>query len=225
MAMPGRNMWRMMRSAAGVAAIALLVGLQGYAAEAFTLERQPAERRSGPRIGEPAPEFTVTDTEGKEHTLSDYKGKIVVLEWFNGECPFVVKQHKEGPLKDQGNKAIKDGEVVWIAIVTGRAGKQGTGTERNAEYRDEWNMAYPIALDETTEVGRLYGATNTPHMFVIDQKGVLQYKGAIDNAPMGRIKGGGDEFINYVEDAIEAIKAGETVPVTETQAYGCTVKY
>ncbi|MFG0328453.1 MAG: redoxin domain-containing protein [Phycisphaerales bacterium] len=173
------------------------------------------------KIGEKAPDFTLTDHTGKSHKLSDYKGKIVVLEWFNPECPFVVYAHGDGPLHDMGNKEMKDG-VVWFAINSGAEGEQGTGLEKNIRYAKEWEMGYPILFDESGDVGRMYMAKRTPQMYIIDKEGVLRYNGALDNAPMGKKDG---EYKDYLVVALQQVKNGETVSESETKPYGCNVKY
>lgn len=139
-------------------------------------------------LGEPAPTFSLPDVEGNTINLADYAGKTVVLEWFNPDCPFVKYAHDQaGPLrtmaKDRGDA------IVWLAINSGAPGKQGAGAERNREAKTEYAIEHPILLDEAGTVGRAYGATNTPHMFVIDPSGKLVYAGALDNAPMGKVKG------------------------------------
>ncbi|MBL1217029.1 MAG: thioredoxin family protein [Planctomycetes bacterium] len=178
-------------------------------------------------IDKPAPDFTLTDIDGKEHTLSEYKGKYVVLEWYNPQCPYVKKQHEDGPLDTAGNEYTKDKkkDVVWLAINSGGPGQQGSGLDRNIDYRKTYGIEYPILLDESGDVGRLYKARTTPHMYVIDTKGVLRYMGAIDNAPLGRVSNRDKELVNYVEQAIEELKADKKVSVTTTRPYGCGVKY
>lgn len=177
----------------------------------------------GAAIGSPAPNFTLKDADGKTVKLSDYKDKIVVLEWFNPECPFVVQAHgKEGALRDVDGRVVRDG-VVWLAINSSAPGKEGAGAELNKKMREEWKIGYPVLLDESGDVGRLYGAKSTPHMFVIDAKGVLAYRGALDNSPRGKVEG--DKKINYVEAAIADLKAGKPVATKETKSYGCSVKY
>ena len=187
------------------------------------VKEEPAKEVHGAAIGSPAPSFTLKDTDGKTVNLSDYKGKTVVLEWFNPNCPFVVGAHgKDGALHDMGAKVVADG-VVWLAINSSAAGKEGSGLELNKKTREEWKIGYPVLLDESGDVGRAYGAKSTPHMFVIDQKGVLVYRGALDNAPMGRLDG--DKKINYVEAALADLKAGKPIATKETKSYGCSVKY
>jgi peroxiredoxin len=178
----------------------------------------------GASVGAEAPDFTLKDTEGKTVKLSDHKDKLVVLEWFNPDCPFVRNSHTKGSLVDTAKKYTAKG-VVWLAVNSGAPGKQGAGAERNREARKQYNLDHPVLLDEGGDVGRTYGATNTPHMFVID-KGKLVYRGAIDNSPDGE-KGSpeGGKLVNYVDAAIEAVGAGRPVATAETKAYGCAVKY
>jgi peroxiredoxin len=172
-------------------------------------------------LGKPAPDFSLTDTEGKTVKLSDFHGKTVVLEWFNPGCPFVKYAHGKGPLEAQGNAATDKG-VVWLGINSGAPGKQGAGAEQSAAGRKTFAMNYPVLVDESGSVGKLYGARSTPHMFVIDGAGNLVYRGAIDNAPMGEADGAP---VNYVEAALADLAAGKAVAKAETKSYGCSVKY
>lgn len=176
-------------------------------------------------VGQPAPDFTLQDLDGKPHRLSDLRGKVVVLEWFNPGCPYVVNAHTKGSLVDTAARKAKDG-VVWLAVNSGAPGKQGHGVETNREAARRWSMAYPILVDESGQVGKAYGATNTPHMYVIGKDGKLAYKGAIDNSPDGeRGSPQGGTLVEYVTAALDALAAGRPVQVTETKAYGCGVKY
>ncbi len=140
------------------------------------------------KLGEPAPAISLPDLDGNTVSLADFAGKTVVLEWFNPDCPFVVYAHGEGPLKAMAAEQGKAG-VVWLAINSGAAGKQGHGAERNREAKAQWSIEHPILLDEDGKVGHAYGATSTPHMFVIDKDGKLVYAGGLDNAPLGRVDG------------------------------------
>jgi peroxiredoxin len=141
------------------------------------------------KIGEPAPAFTLPSIAGESISLADYAGKTIVLEWFNPDCPFVKYAHDEGgPLASLGNEQSKAG-IVWLAINSGAAGKQGAGVERNKQAQVDWKIEHPILIDEDGKVGRTYGAQTTPHMFVIDPAGKLIYAGALDNAPLGRVDG------------------------------------
>jgi peroxiredoxin len=183
-------------------------------------------------LGKPAPAVTLTDVDGKAHDLAALKGKTVVLEWFNPECPFVRAAHGEGMLKDQA-KRVQSEDVVWLSINSGAPGKQGHGVERNREAKKQLAMENPILLDESGAVGNSYGAQKTPHMFVIDPAGNLVYRGGIDNAPMNVVdearplpagsKPG--ERINYVDAALQDLEAGKPVRLADTPAYGCSVKY
>ena len=187
----------------------------------------PAEGTPGAatpaKLGSPAPDFTLPDLEGKQVKLADFKGKTVVLEWFNSECPFVKRAHSEGSLKGMAATYTAKG-IVWLAINTGTGGKQGTGVEKNVKGKAGFGMTYPILLDESGAVGRLYGAKKTPHMYIIDPQGKLVYEGAIDNT-----KGGepdeGDKVINYVAVALGELEAGKPVSTPQTEAFGCSVKY
>jgi peroxiredoxin len=177
------------------------------------------------QLGKPAPDFTLTDYEGKSHHLADHKGKIVVLEWFNTDCPFVKAAHSKGSLKGLSKRLAEKG-IVWIGINSSAQGKQGHGAERVAEGRKMYGLENVIVADEAGKVGRLYGATNTPHMFVIDAQGTLVYRGAIDNSPDGEGESPTDgKLRNHVESAVEDLLAGRPVQVNDTKAYGCSVKY
>jgi len=172
-------------------------------------------------VGQPAPDFELPAVDGTTVKLSDLAGKTVVLEWFNPGCPFVKYAHgDEGPLADQAARHGDD--VVWLAINSGAPGKQGHGLDANKAATVLWKMNHPVLLDEPGEVGRLYGARTTPHMFVIDAEGKVVYGGAIDNAPMGRQSGA---VVNYVDRALSEIAAGSTITNAETKPYGCSVKY
>ena len=176
-------------------------------------------------VGQTAPNFTLRDLNGKLHTLSDYTedGKIVVLEWFNPQCPFVVKHYRDADNQtmNQLAKRFKGDDVVWLAVNSGAPGKQGHGMELNKRVHEDWNMSHPILIDESGVVGRAFGAKRTPEMYVIDTNGVLVYHGAIDNNSSPNTLGD----TNHVETALEAVLNGRTVPTATTSAYGCSVKY
>ena len=179
---------------------------------------------ANPEVGKPAPAFTLTDSNGKTHSLSDFAGKTVVLEWNNPECPF-VKKHYAGNMQGQQKDATGQ-DVVWLTINSGKAGKQGhmDGAEAKA-YLTKSNAA-PTAylLDADSATGVAYGAKTTPHMYVIDAKGTLQYMGAIDSVPSADV---GDiaDATQYVTQALTELKSGQPVSVASTQPYGCSVKY
>nr|WP_276599129.1 redoxin family protein [Nannocystis sp. SCPEA4] len=175
-------------------------------------------------IGKPAPDFTLATADGKTVKLSDLRGKTVVLEWFNPECPFVKAAHDAGPLKELAARTTAASPTVaWLAINSGAPGKQGHGAEVNLAAAKTWSLAHPILLDETGAVGHAYGATNTPHMYIVDAEGALVYRGGLDNAPMGEPDGG--TRVALFEDALAAVLAGKPVTTADTRAWGCTVKY
>ena len=172
-----------------------------------------------------APDFTLHDLDGGTVKLADLRGKVVVLEWFNPECPFVQRSHTEGSLVGLSKRQAAKG-VVWYAINSGAPGKQGSGAETNRKGQQTLHVDNPILLDESGVVGKAYGATNTPHMFVIDAAGNLVYSGAIDNSPDGEGKSPeGGTLVNYVEQALDDVAAKRPVRTPKTKAYGCSVKY
>ena len=175
-------------------------------------------------VGKPAPDFTLVDMDGKEHSLSSYtaQGKVVVLEWFNHECPFVKKHYNSD--KDTMNALIKAWEgqpVVWLRVNSADPASPVGKAENVREAISDWNIATPMLVDADGKVGKMYGAKRTPEMYVISADGVLVYHGAIDNDRTAR--GPGD--LNYVEQAVTATIAGEPVTTPTTQAYGCSSKY
>ncbi len=173
--------------------------------------------------GDQAPDFTLTDTEGLTHSLSDYleAGRTVVLEWFNPDCPFIVKHHRNARTMNQAYAQFVDQGIVWLAINSGAPGKQGAGLERNRRARAEYEMPMPVLLDESGTVGKAYGAKTTPHMFVIRPDGTVVYNGAIDSDRSPATVG---DTIHVVE-ALTAVFEGRAVPTPRTQPYGCSVKY
>ncbi|MGK3967287.1 thioredoxin family protein [Sorangium sp. So ce118] len=175
------------------------------------------------KIGQPAPDFTLPDLDGKPVKLADYKGKTVVLEWFNPGCPFVQLAHRKGGLKDVPAQQTASG-VVWLAINSGAPGKQGAGREENVKAKAEFGMGYPVLLDEKGDVGRAYGAQRTPHMVIIDPQGTLVYAGAIDSTKGGEPEPD-EKVTNYVDTALAELAAGKAISTKETEAFGCTVKY
>jgi peroxiredoxin len=176
-------------------------------------------------VGKRAPDFTLVDLEGRSVSLHDFKGKTVVLEWFNPECPFVRLAHTKGSLKGMAARRTQQG-VVWLAVNSGAEGKQGAGVEKNKEGKAKFELAHPILLDPTGKVGRAYGATNTPHMYVIDSELKLVYKGAIDNSPDAEGESPTDgKLVNHVDVALDAVTAHRAIALAETKAYGCSVKY
>lgn len=198
-----------------VFAAALVAALIGNVVRAAQLE-----------TGTAAPDFTLTDINGKSHTLSAYKGKVVVLEWVNPECPLVVKHYSSGNMQ-KTQKAAVDSGVVWLAINSASyEGAQGNYDEKKAaEWLKKENASVSAYLrDQTGKIGKSYHATNTPHMYIIDQKGTLVYQGAIDSIPTAKVEDIA-KATNYVTVALESLKAGKPIEKATTKAYGCSVKY
>jgi len=175
--------------------------------------------------GETAPEFTLTDSKGASHKLSDFRGKLVVLEWLNHECPYVKKHYSGGDMQKLQKEYIAKG-VVWLSIISSAPGKQGhrTGPQADADTKDKNAAPTAVLLDPAGEVGQKYGAKTTPEMFVIDKEGKIIYAGAIDS-----IKSINSADIakaeNHVRQALDAALAGKPVSTPKTQPYGCSVKY
>ena len=180
---------------------------------------------SAAEVGHPAPAFKVDDIAGKEQSLDKYKGKIVVLEWTNPECPFVKKHYGAGNMQTLQQYATAKG-VVWISVNSSAKGKEGYLDAAAAKANGAEVKSHPTAyiIDPEGTLGKLYGAKATPHMFVIDAEGILAYEGAIDDKPTpdaADIKAAK----NYVKDAVDALLAGKKPEVDQTRAYGCSVKY
>jgi len=179
----------------------------------------------GPAIGSKAPDFSLADTNGKTHALSDYKGRTVVLEWTNFSCPF-VRKHYDGNNMQSLQKKYGEKGIVWLSICSSAKDKEGNLSP------EEWNKEIAAAnaastaylLDEDGKVGKTYGAKTTPHMFIVNGEGVLVYKGAIDDKPSTK-KSDLKDAKNYVSAALDEILAGKKVSLTSTQSYGCSVKY
>lgn len=171
------------------------------------------------KLGAEAPAFTLKDQSGKDVSLADYKGKIVVLEWFNDGCPYVQRHYTGGNMNHFASKYADKG-VVWLAI-NSTNGKTAADNEKIAA---EWKIDRPILLDADGQVGHAYGAKTTPDMFVIDKAGKLVYTGAIDNV---RSTDADDnaKASNYVAKALDDLLAGKAVGEPETKSYGCGVKY
>lgn len=175
--------------------------------------------------GDPAPDFTLTDTNGRTHRLADYRGKTVVLEWLNYECPFVRKHYESGTM--QGLQERYTGrEVVWLSVVSSAPGEQGHFSNEEMNRRTRAHNAHQTAvlMDPTGMVGRAYGARTTPHMFVISPQGEILYNGAADDRPSpdrATLRGA----TSYIAQALDEALSGRAVSRPRTQPYGCSVKY
>jgi peroxiredoxin len=171
------------------------------------------------KVGAPAPAFSLQDQSGNTVTLEQFKGKVVVLEWFNNECPYVVKHYKNGDMNRVASQWTDKG-VVWLAVNS----TNGKTNADNAAVAKDWNINRPILNDATGATGRAYGAKTTPHMYVIDTAGNVAYIGAIDSNSSSKpedVSGA----TNYVSKALDEVLAGKTVTTAETKSYGCSVKY
>ena len=176
-------------------------------------------------VGQPAPDFTLSDTMGGTQALSALKGRFVVLEWVNLDCPFVKKHYGTGNMQKLQKQYTEKG-VAWLAVSSSAEGKQGNYPPKkwNAMMKDRGAAATAVLLDPDGKVGKLYGAKTTPHLFVINPEGTLIYQGAMDDNPSFEpetVKGAK----NYVQAALDSAMAGKPVETPSTQAYGCSVKY
>jgi len=180
-----------------------------------------AVHAEAPKPGAPAPDISVTDLDGKSHALADFKGKSVVLEWNNFDCPFVARLYKTGVLPALQKKYTATG-VVWLTVNSSAKGKQGhyepAAMKERAAKEGFAGTAY--VYDNDGKTGKAYGAPTTPTMAVIDKDGVLRYWGALDDKPQG-----GEGATNYVAAALDALAAGKEVQTKTAKPYGCGVKY
>jgi AhpC/TSA family len=176
-------------------------------------------------IGAAAPAFTLTDSNGRNLSLADFKGKTVVLEWTSHECPYVGKHYRGNNMQALQKKWTGQG-VVWLSVISSAPGQPGHVSPQLANKLTVDREAAPTAVlfDPTGKVGRAYGARTTPHMYVINSEGALVYKGGIDDQPTARLqdlKGAR----NFVDQALSEISQGKPVSVTTSRAYGCSIKY
>lgn len=180
---------------------------------------------AGVEVGKPAPDFTGIDSNGKQYSLSQFKGKTVVLEWTNHDCPYVKKHYNSGNMQKLQKDATAN-DIVWLSIISSRPGKQGHVSGKQANQLTQSRNASPTAviLDESSEIGLLYGAKTTPHMYIIDKTGQLVYMGGIDDNPSSN-QGDIPTSKNYVTAALDAMAAGKSIENSITRPYGCSVKY
>ncbi|MDQ6859650.1 MAG: thioredoxin family protein [Verrucomicrobiota bacterium] len=178
-----------------------------------------------PKVGSAAPDFSLTDSKGQKHSLGDLKGKWVVLEWFNPECPFVKKHYGSGNMQKLQAEYTGKG-VTWLSIDSSAQGKEGNLTPEAAKAKiGEWKMqSTALLLDVDGKTGQAYGAKNTPHMFIINPDGKIVYGGAIDNKPTANPADIGSAT-NYVKVALDESLGGKPVSTANTKPYGCSVKY
>jgi peroxiredoxin len=217
----------------------LFTAIFSLSTSAFAAENLPASMRtsepapqaesstviSGVQIGSPAPDFKVVDINNVNVDSTELKGKITVLEWYNKDCPFVRKHYDSNNMQNL-QKQAKDQDIAWITILSSAKGKQGylTVDEAKENYKKENMQSAYFIRDEDGELGRLYNAKTTPHMYIIDKAGNLAYMGAIDNKPTADqkdLKGA----LNYVRSAMNALYHGGALGTQVSQPYGCSVKY
>ena len=176
---------------------------------------------------EASPNFMLSNSYGEEISLNSFKGKKVILEWTNHGCPFVAKHYKTGNMQASQNFALEE-DVIWLSIISSAPGTQGYVSPEEANILNSTRNASPshVLLDPTGSVGKMFDAKTTPHMYIIDEKGLMKYQGAIDDA-------GGRGFMfkdllkakNYVLEGINELKAGKAVSSPITKPYGCSIKY
>jgi peroxiredoxin len=196
--------------------VALLLGLLGILDSAAG---------AAPQIGQPAPDFTAVDTQGHPVRLSEYRGKTVVLEWTNADCPYTRKHYTSGNMQAVQSLAQKDG-IVWLSVISSAPGKQGyvNGTAADELTRSRKAVPSAVLLDPNGALAHLYNAKTTPHMFVIDKNGALQYMGGIDSiatteeSDIARAE-------PYLKEAMLAVAQGNPAPHPVTRPYGCSIKY
>ena len=185
----------------------------------------PGMTAAAPKVGAPAPQFSGITAAGATLDLSALSGKTVVLEWTNHDCPYVRKHYESGNMQSLQEQATDDG-IVWVSVISSAPGRQGYVEAAEAQRLSEERGAAPnhIVLDPSGEIGRLYDARTTPHMYIIDPEGTLTYMGGIDDRPSTRtedIEGA----TNYVNAALEDMAAGREVATPVARPYGCSVKY
>jgi peroxiredoxin len=215
-------------TAIGVGALALLIalGVIGYFFAPFIATLAPAKTTAP--IGQvlndaPAPDFMAMGADGKAHQLSDFLGKTVILEWTSPLCEFTANHYNSGNMQALQRQARSQG-AVWLVINSGStATEKLNATAANARMAKQKIVVDGFLIDDTGQVGRLYGARTTPSVFIIDAAGILRYQGAVDDAPWG--KGTLDAAHNYVLQALSELKAGKSVTTRSTRPYGCGIKY
>ncbi len=180
---------------------------------------------AAPQIGAPAPTFTARDSNGKVVSLAQFRGKTVVLEWNNPGCPFVKKHYESANMQKTQRAALAQG-AVWLTVNSGAPGKQGhvDGAAANALVKTAGAAPTAYILDPTGAVGKAYAASTTPHMYIVDGRGILTYKGGIDDKPTAN-RADIASARNHVLAALADMKAGRKLAMADTRSYGCSVKY
>jgi len=196
-----------------------------FASSAAVLLLATAPSQAEPKVGAPAPAFSAVNSEGKTVKLSDFSGKTIVLEWTNDGCPYVRKHYGSGNMQALQKKWTEQG-IIWLSVISSPPGEQGFADGARANSLTAERKASPTAvlLDPKQQVARAYGATVTPHMYIVKADGTLAYAGGIDDKPTTRPADVKDAK-NFVDEALAELKAGKPVSTSATRAYGCTVKY
>jgi peroxiredoxin len=211
----------------GLTRKSILAGLAaaGFTCAGLVLVSGAALAQSAAKIGAPAPAFQAVDADGKTRSLSEFAGKTVILEWTNHDCPYVRKHYNSATMQTLQKDMAKEG-VVWLSVISSPPGEQGHVDGAGAKELSAKRNAAPAAvlLDPNSRVARAYGATVTPHMYVVDPRGTLAYMGAIDDKPSASAASLTGAK-SYVRQAVAELKAGKPVSEASTRAYGCAVKY
>ncbi|MGH7900270.1 MAG: thioredoxin family protein [Thermodesulfobacteriota bacterium] len=196
-----------------IAALTLLITYSSF----NQINGYSTDIQSKAEVGVPAPYFILEDQDGNSVSLSNFKDKIVILEWLNPDCPFVQRHYKSNTMTSLASN-YSDNGVVWLAINSTHT----MNKDDDKKWVEKHSLQYPILDDSSGNVGKLYGAKTTPNMFIIDKSGTLIYAGAIDDDPDGSK---GENKVNYVEKALKEVITGNPVSISETKPYGCSVKY
>ena len=199
--------------------------IAGLALASLSFGATVALAQGSAKVGAPAPVFQAVDADGKTRSLSEFAGKTVILEWTNADCPYVRKHYNSATMQTLQKDMTREG-AVWLSVVSSPVGEQGHVEGPQAKELTVTRDAAPTAvlLDPDSKVARAYGATTTPHMYIIDPKGTLAYMGAIDDKPSSNAASLTGAK-SYVRQAMAEIKAGKPVSEAATKAYGCAVKY
>ncbi|PZN97048.1 MAG: thioredoxin family protein [Hyphomicrobiales bacterium] len=199
--------------------------IAGLAIAGFSLATGAALAQATAKVGAPAPAFEAVDADGKPRKLSEFAGKTVILEWTNHDCPYVRKHYTSATMQTLQKDMAKEG-VVWLSVVSSPVGEQGhvDGAKANELTKSRDAAPAAVLLDPNSKMARAYGATTTPHMYIVDPKGTLAYMGAIDDKPSASAASLTGAK-SYVRQAVAELKAGKPVSEASTKAYGCAVKY
>ncbi len=199
--------------------------IAGLAIAGLSFTAGSALAQSAAKVGAPAPAFEAVDSDGKPRKLSEFAGKTVILEWTNHDCPYVRKHYTSATMQTLQKDMAKEG-IVWLSVISSPVGEQGhvDGAKANELTKSRDAAPAAVLLDPNSKVARAYGATTTPHIYIVDPKGTLAYMGAIDDKPSASAASLTGAK-SYVRQAVAELKAGKPVTEASTKAYGCAVKY